>query len=93
MHHSTLVGTDSVSQAGVSALCTANTRGVLILMDPWSFDADDSAVKQHQSRLPDSGLPVWRIAHPALLLEQPQHKRQDWQVLKGVRAMLDGAAS
>lgn len=92
MNDSTRVGTDSVSQAGVSALCAANTRGVLVLMDPWVFDAGDSAVTQHQSRLPGSGIPVWRIAHPAILLEQPQLKRQAWHVLKALRAMLDGAA-
>ncbi len=86
-----VVGGDAVSQAGVSGLCTAGTRGVLLLMNPWSFDPGDIAVEQHQSRLPGSGLPLWRVAHPAVLLEQPQLKRQAWQVLKRLRATLDGA--
>ena len=83
---------DALLQAGVGGLCSAGTRGVLMLMNPWSFDVADTAVEQHQSRLPESGLPLWRIAHPSILLEQPQLKRQAWQVLKRLRATLDGAA-
>ncbi len=85
-------GADAHLQAGVGGLCSAATRGVLVLMNPWSFDRSDTAVEQHQSRLPESGLPLWRIAHPAILLDQPQLKRQAWQVLKRLRATLDGTA-
>ena len=85
-------GADALSQAGVGGLCSKATRGVLVLMNPWSFDRSDTAVEQHQSRLPESGLPLWRIAHPAILLDQPQLKRQAWQVLKRLRATLDGTA-
>lgn len=79
------------SPARLDSLYTPGTRGVLMLMSPWTFDEADDAVELHQTRLPGSGLPVWRIAHPALLLEQPQLKRQAWQVLKNIRATLDGA--
>ncbi len=75
------------------AACTPQTRAVLLLMDPWPFDITDTDVEQHIGRLPGSELPMWRIAHPKLLLAQPLLKRQSWQVLKSLQSVLTGSGA
>ncbi len=75
------------------AACTPQTRAVLLLMDPWPFDVTDTDVEQHIGRLPGSELPLWRMAHPQLLLEQPLLKRQSWQVLKSLQSVLTRSVS
>ncbi|NND93075.1 MAG: hypothetical protein HKN42_19620 [Granulosicoccus sp.] len=78
------------STATVKNVCNAHTRALLLLLNTWDFSADDCAVEQHQGRLPGPELPLWRIAHPQRLLEQPALKRQSWQVLKSIHALLAG---
>ena len=80
-----------ISVAGVA--CTPQTRAVLLLMDPWPFDSADTGAQGHIDRLPGSQLPIWRIAHPRLLLEQPLLKRHSWQVLKSLQSVLTGSGS
>ena len=80
-----------ISVAGVA--CTPQTRAVLLLMDPWPYDIADIDADGHAGRLPGVELPLWRIAHPQLLLEQPLLKRQSWQVLKSVQSVLTGSGS
>lgn len=87
-----LLGNEPTSTSDISSLLTAQTRGVLVLMEDWSFDVSDVTVEQHRGRLPQSGLPVWRMAHPSIVLQRAMLKRQAWQVLKNIRAMLNGVA-
>ena len=91
-----ILSTDPVASPASSvagAACTAQTRAVLLLMDPWPFDITDIDVERHVGRLPGSELPVWRIAHPQMLLKQPLLKRQSWQVLKSLQSVLTGGGS
>jgi hypothetical protein len=92
-----VVSCEPVSSSGnsdLSVACTPQTRVVLMLMNTWPFDVSDTAAERHkgrlQGRLQGPELPLWRIAHPRLLLEQPLLKRQSWQVLKSLQAVLKG---
>lgn len=87
------LATPDMSVAG--AAITAQTRAVLVLMEDWPFDASDIAAEPHRARLPGPGpqLPIWRIAHPRHLLQQPLLKRQSWQILKLLSAELSGDIS
>lgn len=91
-----IVSTEPVAGPDLSvagAACTPQTRAVLLLMDPWPFDITDTDVEQHYGRLPGSELPMWRIAHPKLLLAHPLLKRQVWQVLKSLQSVLTGSGA
>jgi len=45
-------------------------------------------VQSPPSVLPGSGLPIFRIAHPAVLQAQPEFKRHAWTELKAIRKAL-----
>lgn len=91
------IRTCCITQAPTSltpgVLCTPHTRALLLLQDSWPFDPAQSASAQHQGCLSDPLRPLWRVAHPRRLLEQPELKRQSWQVLKSVHALLAGYAT
>lgn len=95
-----IVSTEPVTHPDISVTgvaCTPQTRAVLLLMNPWPFDTTDIDVERHSGRLqvrPQGlELPLWRIAHPQLLLEQPLLKRQSWQVLKSLQSILSRSGS
>jgi|GEM_PF-3108630 len=50
---------------------------------------DEAAAEAHRFEV--TGVPAFRMAHPALLLERPSGKRQAWTVLKALRNRLAGA--
>ncbi|MBX2878981.1 MAG: hypothetical protein KTR32_03560 [Granulosicoccus sp.] len=68
----------------VSDLINDYTRAVVFLMRQ---PLQNASAEEH-CRLNRSRLPFWRIAHPAVLLHQPEEKRHAWESLKAIRAVL-----
>ena len=70
----------------VGDACTPQTRAILLLS--WLEVNNDPSADAHHCRLAQSQLPVWRISHPDLLLQENQRKRQAWQVMKALQHYL-----
>jgi hypothetical protein len=70
----------------VSDACTPQTRAILLLL-PLEANNDPSA-DAHYCRSAQSQLPVWRISHPDILLQENQRKRQAWQAMKALQQYL-----
>ena len=70
----------------VSDACTAQIRAILLLL-PLEANNDPSA-DAHHCRSAQSQLPVWRISHPDILLQENQRKRQAWQAMKALQHYL-----
>ena len=70
----------------VHEACTPQTRAILILLA--MEDSDDPTADAHHCRFAQSQLPAWRIAHPEILLQENQRKRQAWQALKALQHYL-----
>lgn len=75
----------SVEQS-VSTACTPHTRVILVLLA--MEDSLEVSADAHHCRLARSQLPVWRIAHPDMLLQENHRKRQAWQALKALQHYL-----
>lgn len=68
----------------VSDLCTSQTRAVLF----FSQSVDDESSGGSAGRFDSPPVPFWRITHPGQLLVNPQRKREAWESLKAIRALL-----
>jgi len=78
-------------QPVLSSLCADQIQAVLLL-DPLAAQAavttSVSADVSESVSLSNRSLPVWRIVHPQVLLQAPEHKRQAWEVLKQLQRQL-----
>lgn len=76
------------SEETLAIICTDHTRAVVLLQQQWAYQSTNAA--EHHTRLALHQLPVWRLPHPDLLLQQSALKRPAWQMLKAVQSVLSG---
>lgn len=81
---------DTAAGVYLEDIFTPHTRAVLVL-DPYVKSESDMP-QVHNTQLPSTSLPLWRIPHPDLLLKTPTLKRQAWEALKGLRQVHDNHA-
>lgn len=74
-----------IPEVRVKDVCDPQTKAVLLLVQDWNTYT--APIEDH-FRLDQPALPVWRIPHPDLLLQQSQLKRQAWTSLQTLQAVL-----
>lgn len=74
--------------ACVSSVITPAVRAILLLQQDWSAAHPSDLAADHHSLCARPPRPLWRIAHPAVLLQRNTLKRQAWHVLQAVHAAL-----
>ena len=70
----------------IDGICMPHTQGVLLL-DPLYGERTRQSSADH-CLIPTSSLPLWRIAHPECLLQNPALKRRAWESLKALKHVL-----
>jgi len=79
-------GTNEAGQhlVSLSQLLKQLPRAVFLL----SHQLGSSASSEAHELMSDSAVQGWRLPHPALLIREPERKRQAWEVLKAARQSL-----
>lgn len=72
----------------VASLITPPVRALLLLQQDWATANPSNIATDHQCFCGEPARHLWRIPHPALLLERSALKRQAWHVLQAVHAAL-----
>ena len=77
---------ETTEYSGFDAVISPYVRAVLVLElhDIWQTTTVESDV----ASLPGSSLPIWRIPHPQILLDNSSLKRRAWENLKCVKKLL-----
>jgi hypothetical protein len=67
-------------------LLSPHVRAILVLelLDIW----ENTSVDSDAATLPGCALPMWRIPHPQILLDNPSLKRRAWESLKCLKKLL-----
>lgn len=79
---------DSVPDSPSPASIVLPQCQAVLLLDGSTDSRSEMATQPDNGRMPQSQLPVWRIAHPQLLLDNPLLKRRAWNNLKAVKRAL-----
>lgn len=74
--------------SSVNELFHVQTKAVLLLVKRWDGMQELKTADDHHVRLEQPPLPVWRIPHPDLLIQQNQLKRQAWFALQALQSVL-----
>lgn len=84
-----------ITQFSIDSICHSLDQPISAVLQVVTESPDITTDDQAGSRIGSvqSAVPVWQIAHPGWIQQEPALKRRAWNVLKAVRAVLDDVSA